>query len=218
MRKMKKLFTLLLTAAISVASLGAVTVAADDDVKPRKVKITQTTKTMYVGATTELKAKMSPSNADDDYLRWTIVGTKGIVKFDDDDRDDDEIEIKALKAGETKIRCHIKGTSQKSYITIKVKNPTYDFSAVGKTKRTVEAGDDFELKVKKTSGLKERHLKWSIKNTKIVRFDDDDRYGSEIELEGRRAGTTTVTCTNSKTKKTITYTIKVVPDNDDDDD
>lgn len=218
MRKIRKIFTVLLALTIMTCSLGTASVLADDDVNPEKVKVTQANRTLYVGDVIELKAKTYPSDADDDYLRWSIVGNKGIVKFIDNDRNDDDIKIKGLKAGETKIVCYIKETSQKSYVTVTVKKPTYTFSRVGKASRTVEAGDDFELKVRKSSGLRKSHLKWSIKDTNIVRFDERNRYGTVVEFEARRTGTTTITCTNLKTKKTITYTIKVVPDYDDDDD
>lgn len=42
-------------------------------------------------------------------------------------------------------------------------------------KRTIEKGNDFELKVRKASAIRERDLNWKIKNTDVVRFDDDDR-------------------------------------------
>lgn len=218
MKKSKLFIAMLLTAIMTISSFTAVPVLADDDVKPRKVKIVQSKKTVYRGTSFEVKARTTPRDADDDYLRWSIVGKKGIIKFDDDDRNDDEAEFKALKVGTTKVRCRIAGTKRYSDITITVKKPVYKFSRIGRASRRVEAGDDFELKVKKSGGTKDNHLKWYIKNTRIVRFDDDDRTDDEIELEARRPGKTTVTCKNLKTKKTITYTITVVPDRDYDDD
>ena len=80
----------------------------------------------------------------------------------------------------------------------------------------MEVGDYFELRVKRSGGLSDNDLKWSIKNRNIVRFDDNDITDDEVELDARRTGTTTVSCYNRKTKKTITYTIRVVPDRDDD--
>lgn len=217
MRKIRKIFTVLLAFAILTCSLGTASILADDDVKPVKVTIAKSSRTLHVGDVIELKAKTYPYDADDDYLRWSIVGDKGIVKFHDNDRYDDDIKIKGLKTGVTKIACYIKGTSQKAYVTVTVKEPAYTIKRVGKAVRTIESGDDFELKVRKSGGLRESQLKWSIKNTKIVKFDDNDRYGTEVEFKARRTGTTTITCTNTKTKKTITYTVKVVPDDDDDD-
>lgn len=215
------LFFLLALCAIAIPST-IVHADDDDDVKPKKVtEITSSKKTIYAGDEFELKAKLSPADSDEDYLKWSIVGKKGIIKFDDDDKNDDEVEFKAIKAGTTKVRCSIKGKGKKysKTFTVKVKKANYNFSRIGKKTIKVEKGDDFELKVKKSSGLKDKHLKWSIKNTKIVDFDDDnDRYGDDIELDAKKIGKTTVTCTNIKTKKTIQFTVQVITDDDSDDD
>lgn len=221
MKNFKNLLFFLLALCVIAIPSTVVHADDDDDVKPTKVtKITSSKKTIRVGDEFELKAKVSPADADDDYLRWTIIGKKGIIKFDDDDKNDDEAEFKAVKAGTTKVRCSIKGKGKRYSKTFKVtvKKPTYKFSRIGKKNVKVEVGDDFELKVKKSSGLKDKHLKWSIKNTKIVDFDDDDRYGDEIELDAKKVGKTTVTCKNLKTKKTIKFSIQVITDTDDDSD
>lgn len=220
MRNFKKLLFFLFALCV-ITIPNTVVHADDDDVKPKKVtKIIASRKNIRVGNEFELKAKVTPTDADDDYLKWTIIGKKGIIKFDDDDRNDDEAEFKAIKAGTTKVRCSIKGKSKKysKTFTVTVKKPTYNFSRVGKKNVKVEVGDDFELKVKKSSDLKNKHLKWSIKNVKIVDFDDADRYGDEIELDAKKIGKTTVTCKNLKTKKTIKFTIQVIADTDDDSD
>lgn len=217
MKKMKKL--LLVALCMCAIAIPNSSVFADD-VKPQKVtKITSSVKNITVGTTFELKARLSPVDADEDMLVWSIVGNKGIIRFDDDDRNDDEVEFKALKAGTTKVRCAIRGKGKKyaKTFTITVKKANYNISRVGKKNVTVELGDDFELEVKKTSALKDKYVKWSIKNTKIVDFDDD-RYGDEVELEARKIGKTTVTCKNLKNNKTITFTVQVVADDDDDDD
>lgn len=220
MKKLKNLLFFLFAFCVIIIS-GTIVHADDDDIKPAKVtKITSSKKTIYVGDTFELKAKLSPADSDEDYLKWSITGKKGIIKFDDDDRDDDEVEFKAVKAGTTKVRCSIKGKGKKysKTFSITVKKANYNFSRIGKKQVTVEKGDDFELKVKKSSGLKNKHLKWSIKKTSIVDFDDDDRYGDEIELDAKKIGKTTITCKNLKTKKTIKFTVQVIADDDSDDD
>lgn len=211
----------MLLAVLALAVMGTTAVMADGP-KPRKItKIASTVKKVYAGSEFELKARMYPRYSDDDYLRWSIIGKKGIIAFDDDDRNDDEVEFRALRAGTTKVRCSIKGRSSKysKTFTVTVRKPSYTVSQVGKKTVRVERGDDFELKVRKNNKrMSDRYLKWTIKNTKILRFEDGDRYGDEVELEARRTGTTTVKCTNLKTKKSITYTVRVVPDYDDDDD
>ena len=217
MRKVKLFLAAFTAATMLLGNTSAAIVSADDDIKPVSVDIVGSKKTVYAGSTFELRAKTTPSDADDDALYWTVVGNKNIVRLEKD-RSDDELEVKALKEGTTKIRCHIKGTSKKDYITITVKKKKTngDISKSGSLTRTVEAGDDFELKVKKPSGLNDKYLKWSIKDTKILGFDDNDITDDEVELYAKKPGTTTVSCRNSKTKTTITYTIKVIPDRDDD--
>ena len=142
---------------------------------------------MYVGSTYEISTKTTPSESDEDYLYWSIVSGKNVVRFAERERYDDDIKIKALKTGTAKIRCRIKGTNRYDTITIKVirKKYSYAFYRVGKTTRTVEVGDDFELKVKKTTGLKDNDLKWSIQNSKILRFEDRDVTDDEVELEAQ---------------------------------
>ena len=87
----------------------------------------------------------------------------------------------------------------------------------GKATRIVELGDDFDLEVKKSKGLSDKYLKWTISNKNIIRFDDADITNDEVEFEAIKIGKTTVTCTNKKTKQKVKFTIKVVPDNDYDD-
>ena len=169
---MKKVKVFLITLLAAVMTLGSFSIvhADDDDIRPAAVKITTPKKTVFAGSVFELKARMTPAKADDDFLYWSIVGTKGIVQLEKD-RTDDDIKIKALRAGTTKVRCQIRGTQKYSIATITVKKPTYAFSRVGSATKTVEVGDDFELRVKRSGGLSDNDLKWSIKNRNIVRFD-----------------------------------------------
>ena len=211
----------LVALAVSLLAVPNYVAKADDDVKPDKVSVKNKKITVTVGQEFELKAKMTPRNADDDYLVWSIVKGKNIVAFEDGDRiGDDEVELKALKKGTAKVKVKIKGTKKVAYVTITVKEKkkSTDIKRVGTKNRTVEVGDDFELEVKKSSGVKNKHLKWTISNRKIVKFDSDDKYGKEMEFEAKKTGTVTITCTNTKTKKKITYKITVVPDVDDDED
>lgn len=226
MKKTHRLFTTCIITLLIILCIGAVTASADNDVIPQKVTISKSRISVYQGTKFELKAKMNPLNADDDYLRWKIVSGKKYVKFADNDHSDDEIELKAVKPGTAKIRCYIKGKSKSKYgdvitVTVRKKKGDYTFSRYGKKTRTVEVGDDFELKVKKGRSIKANQLKWEIADTSIVQFDDNDLTDNDVEFKARKTGTTTVTCicTNKNKKgKKITFKIKVVPETDMDDD
>lgn len=228
MKTLKKAFVLLLVIMITVTGFGSISAQADGGGRPKKVSIEKSSMTVKAGNEFEIKAKVSPKNADDDYVKWEIVSGKKYVAFDDGDRSGDDIEFKAKKAGKAKIRCYIKGKNKKKYgdtITVIVKknksNGSYDISRVGDSTKTVEIGDDFDLEIKKGSSIKDSQLKWTIDDTGVVQFDDNNRLGREVEFRAGKIGTTniTCTCTNKKAKtKKITYTIKVVPDSDDHDD
>ncbi len=224
MKKPRKASIVLMAVLTAAIGFGSIQAQADDGKIPKKVSIKKSSITVTAGKEFEIKANVSPRNSDDDYLRWEIVSGKKYVRFDDEDRSDDEIEFKAKKAGKAKIRCYIKGKNKKKYgdtITVNVKknkrSGKYIISKVGKTTKIIEAGDDFELKVKKSSAIKNKQLKWKIKDSSIVRFDDDGHFGKEVEFKAKKAGTTKITCICKKSKpEKITYTIKVVPDLDDD--
>lgn len=226
MKKTKQILIACMAIIIAVTGFGSISVQAGNKVKPTKVSIAKSSMSVTVGKKFEINAKVSPKEADDDYLRWEIVSGKKYVKFIDKDLSDDEIELKALKTGKAKIRCYIKGKSKKKYgdtitVTVKKKSANYSLSRVGKATKVIELGDDFELKVKKGSSIKNSQLKWSISKSSIVGFDDRTKTGKEVEFKAKKLGTTkiTCTCTNKKAKtKKITYTIKVVPEQDDDDD
>lgn len=212
--KVSRLLVLLtfMTMLLSVLTLQA----GAKDVKPTSISANgKTGVTMTVGEEKDLHVKMSPARAEDDYLNWKIVSGSGVVKFTDYDCNDDEIEIRALKTGTAKVRCYIDipgKTSKKVTFTVTVKKAANDstITRVGDAKRTVYLGDDFELKVKKSSGLRDRYLKWSIKNEKILSFDDyDETTGDDMEFWAKKTGTTTVTCTNTLTNKKVTFTVTV---------
>ena len=170
-------------------------------------------RTVTAGNEFELEVKKN-GNLADKYLYWT-TSNKNIVKIVDDDRSDEDIELKAVKAGTAKITCKNKYTGGKIVYTVTVKKGNMKISRVGSATKTVEVGDDIELEVKK-SGLKNSQIKWSISDSSILRFEDGDNVGSEVEVEAKRTGTAKVTAKNLYTGGKIVYTIKVVPDYDDD--
>ncbi|MDE6312735.1 MAG: hypothetical protein K2M46_03810 [Lachnospiraceae bacterium] len=221
-KKYFRLFTAFLFIAAMIGGLFSVSVKADyDDVKPTKVSVSSAKKSVTVGNEFTLHAFTTPVEAEDDYLVWSIVSGKGVIRFEDNDRTGDDADFVALKKGTAKVCVKIKGTSEKAYITITVKAASKKgtIKRIGKAVRTVEIGDDFDLEVKKSSGVSSRKLKWSIKNSRYVKFAKwEDKKGTEAEFIAKRIGTTKITCKNTATGKSVTFTIKVVPDDDDYDD
>jgi len=170
-------------------------------------KVGSSSKSVNVGNEFELEVKKGSSVKDSNL--WWSIGNTGIVKFDDDDRSDEEIELRAVKAGTTKVTCLNKLTGGKIVYTVTVKKASNLISRVGSASRTVNKGTDFELAVKLGGGIGENSVKWTIANTAIVGYDDDDRYDNEMEFYAKKAGTTKITANNLKTGGKIVYTVKV---------
>lgn len=221
MKFFKKTRKLLVLSALMVTMLFAMAFqsSADGRGKPSRISaIGKRNLTVYTGSDFELKVQMTPRKANDNYLRWRILSGKRYIAFDDRDLRDDEIEFRALRAGTAKVRCYITGTKRYVDYKITVKNAPKKIRAASKTRQIVEVGDDFELKVKKYAGLGNKYLKWRIKNSKIIRFENRVKTGTEVDFEARNIGTTYIYCTNARTKQTITFKVTVVRNEDDDDD
>ncbi|MFR8548202.1 MAG: hypothetical protein ACLVEV_06225 [Lachnospiraceae bacterium] len=217
----RKLFALVLL-GLMVLFTFSLPALADDDVKPSKILAAgKKTITVTAGSEFHLRVRTRPYDADEDFLKWSITSGSKYVRFDDDDRSDDEIELRARKKGTAKITCSIRGTKKKVTFTVKVreaKTPQKKIKIYGPATRTVESGDDFELKIKKYRGLKDRYLQWSIQDPDVIRFNDDDRRDDEVEFYAKKAGTTKISCKNTQTGQTVTFTVKVVRGQDDWDD
>lgn len=209
----KSIISLLITAILLSGMSFSVTTSADyDDIRPTGVSMVVKKKTVKKGQHFELFAKVSPYYADDDSLVWSIVKGKNVIKFEDYDRYGDEQDFIALKKGTAKVCCKIRGTNKKTYTTIVVKKASAKrvIKRVGPKTRTIPVGEDFDLEVRKSSGVSNRHLKWTIKNTSVVRFDDYDRYGDDMEFRAVSTGKTKIICKNKKTGKSVSFTVKVV--------
>ncbi len=219
--KKRRSKVILFTAVLALFLSAILTVSAYTGVKPKKIsRIGTAARTVMVGDEFELKVKIKPVYADDDYLRWKIVSGKDVIRFDDYDTYDDEADFRALKAGTAKVRCYIKGkeTSTKINFTIKVKKPTsadQTITRVGPATQLAEAYDDIELEVKKKGGIAESQLEWSIADTDILQFDEWKHTGHEMEFRTLKPGTTTVTCQIKGTSKKVTFTVKVLAYYDD---
>ncbi len=218
---MKKKLSRIAALVLCCSMLTGITVLADDDSrKPTRISADgKTSVTMRVDNYKELEVN---HNGNENDLSWSVTKGKSVVKITSKDKTNDEVTIKALKKGTAKVTCKIKGTSKKVTYTITVKSASASskkISRVGPKAVTVELGDDRDLKVKKGKSVRNNDLKWSITGQKgIVRFDDDDLTDDDVEIYGKKVGTTTVTCTNRLIDQKINFTVTVVDHYDDDDD
>ena len=79
----------------------------------------------------------------------------------------------------------------------------------GKKKRSIIKGKIFELEVDKPESVKDKNLTWSIKDSSIVTFAGKERHDDDIKFKALKAGTTKITCRNTKTDKKINFKITV---------
>lgn len=225
--KIKRIWLLLTLVLTFSALLGPVAHADYDWIRPKTISaVGKKTLTMQVGEEKDLRIRMNPLHADDDFLRWKIVSGKKYVRFKDYDRSDDSIEIVAKKAGTAKVCCYINGKSDKKVnFTVKVKKSAgkkATIAARGSKIRYEEVYDDFDLEVKKLGTVSGKNLKWTIADREIADFDSPyATKGVEVDFVAKKVGTTTITCTNTVTSEKITFTVKIVnryEDFDDEDD
>ena len=211
MKRAAKQVLIVLLVVMAVIGTGNISAQADYNWKPKKVSIAQSAKKVSQGKEFEIRAKVTPIDAEDDYIRWEIISGKKYVKFEDRDRTGDEMDFIAVKPGKAKIRCYVQGKSKKKYgdtitVTVTKKKSDYSLAKVGESVKYVEAWDDFDLEVKKGSSIKNSQLKWEISDT-------------DVEFYAEKTGTVrvTCTCTSGKAKgKKVVYTVNVIADDDDD--
>jgi len=208
-----------LTATITALALALTCFAVPvDAASGNKIsRVGDKNRTVKVGQEFELEVKEGKRLNDND-IKWTSSNTK-VIKYAESDRYDDEMEFKAVKKGKATITAKNLETGGKIYfyVTVKSNSGSIGISRVGNATKYVEADDDLELRVKKGSGLKNSQIKWTISNTDLLRFEDGDNYGAEVELESRnKTGTAKVTAHNMKTGGKIVYTVKITPEEDND--
>lgn len=204
MKKTIRFLALALSAVLAAGSIAPVTVQAASNTISR---IGNKERSVYVGGELELSVKKNGSFSDNK-IHWTISDTS-ILKYDDDDRYDDDIELRAVKKGTTKVTAKNLNTGGKIVYTVTVKKSSNTISRIGEAKRSVTAGKEFELAVKKNGSFSDNEIHWTIADTSIVKFDDDDRYDNDIDLKAVKAGTTKVTAKNLLTGGKLVYTITV---------
>lgn len=214
MKRTRKIIASTLALALLLTCFNVFTVSAATG-SNKISRVGKATRTVTVGQNFELEVKEG-SALDDNDMKWSL-NKSGIVKFTDRDRYDDEVDLKAIKKGTVKVTCKNLVTGGKIVYTVIVKEKSNSIyiSRIGSATKKVELGDDIDLKVKKGSGLKNSQIKWTISDKSILRFEDGDNIGSEVEVEAKKLGTTKVTVKNLKTGGQLVYTIKVVPDYDD---
>ena len=131
MKRAAKQVLIVLLVVMAVIGTGNISAQADYNWKPKKVSIAQSAKKVSQGKEFEIRAKVTPIDAEDDYIRWEIISGKKYVKFEDRDRTGDEMDFIAVKPGKAKIRCYVQGKSKKKYgdtITVTVTKKKSDYS------------------------------------------------------------------------------------------
>ena len=219
MKKTKQFVTTLLIAATIV---GTGVIPTHADAMPTNVSLTESRKSIAQGRKFELRTQTTPYDADDDYICWEIVSGSDCVTFEDYDQTGEDMDFIAVKPGTATIRCYVYGknkTTSGDTITITVTKAKGDYSLkrADAPAKYEEIGDDFDLEVRAGHSIKNSSLKWEIKDQRIVTFASGIQTGREVEFYAKRTGTTKITCsyTNSKgAKKTVTYTVNVVAEDD----
>ena len=166
---MKKILALALATAVAAGSLGVAPAEAytDPNLGSNKIgRVGNATKSIYKGGELDLEVRKGTGLREND-IKWSISNTN-ILRFDDDDRYDDEIEVKALKTGTTKITAKNLVTGGKIVYTVKVKASKNTISRVGNKDRNVKVGNEFELRVKKNGNFSDSNLYWTTSNSKVV--------------------------------------------------
>ena len=93
--------------------------------------------------------------------------------------------------------------------TVQAATKKKDISREGKKKRSIIKGKIFELEVDKPESVKDKNLTWSIKDSSIVTFAGKERHDDDIKFKALKAGSTKITCRNTKTDKKISFKITV---------
>ena len=83
MKRAAKQVLIVLLVVMAVIGTGNISAQADYNWKPKKVSIAQSAKKVSQGKEFEIRAKVTPIDAEDDYIRWEIISGKKYVKFED---------------------------------------------------------------------------------------------------------------------------------------
>ena len=81
MKRAAKQVLIVLLVVMAVIGTGNISAQADYNWKPKKVSIAQSAKKVSQGKEFEIRAKVTPIDAEDDYIRWEIISGKKYVKL-----------------------------------------------------------------------------------------------------------------------------------------
>lgn len=184
----KKAGTVTITAKVKSTSVKS---TCKITVKNPAIRLSSSSKTIYIDDTDSLKATVTPSS---ETVTWSSSDTK-IATVNSKGK------ITAKKAGTVTITAKIKGSSIKKTCKIKVKEKTLKLSA---DKASVYVGDTKTLKA--TSTPSNEKILWSSSNTKVATVN------SSGKITAKKAGTATIIAKiqNTSIKKTCKVTVKNV--------
>ena len=81
MKRAAKQVLIVLLVVMAVIGTGNISAQADYNWKPKKVSIAQSAKKVSQGKKFEIRAKVTPIDAEDDYIRWEIIFREKICKI-----------------------------------------------------------------------------------------------------------------------------------------
>lgn len=158
-------------------------------VKVRKVKLNITARTLAVGSTFTLKAKVSPSNAANKKITWKS-SNNNVVKVSSKGK------LKALKKGKVTITAKAKDGSGKKatckvYVGARVKSVQLQT-----TLKVLRKGQGYSLKKKiSPANAANKNVTWRSGNSKVATVSAKGR------VKAKKNGKATITCTTQDGKK-----------------
>ncbi len=170
-------------------------------------RVGSSSRTVRVGNDFELEVRKNGSMSDSK-IKW-YIGDSSILAFEDGDRYGDDVELIAKKSGTTTVKAKNLYTGGAISYKITVKAASKTISRVGSSSKTVRLGDDIDIEVRKNGSIRDDEIKWYIGDSSILAFEDGDRYGDDVEVIGKKSGTTTVKAKNLYTGGYITYNVTV---------
>ncbi len=150
-----------------------------------KTNATLTRTSKKTKPTLQLKATVSPADADNPSVTWSSSNSK-VAKVDANGK------VTALKAGEAVITCTADdGSGVSAQCTVTVKNRLITKLVLNKKKATLKKGKTLQLKVKtfKPADALSRKVKWTTSNKKVATVDKNGK----VKAIGK--GTCYIICT-----------------------
>ena len=161
-----------------------------------KVSISGAKKTLDIGKTAQLKAKVGPNNATNAAISWKS-SKPGVLRVDATGK------ITALKEGTAKITAKAGGKSQS--VTVTVSAPVKSIKVDKKSVSLAQKGKTATIKPTVTYSMQGHtaKLSWKSSNTKVATVNSKGK----ITAKGKGKATITVSAANGKSAK-IKVTVK----------